>query len=72
MTRNEPRTPRAFKQQVADLALVLATVTADRSIDFVDDTPAGFALTREQHDVGEMLGNLLENAFSWCKHKVSA
>jgi signal transduction histidine kinase len=65
------RTRTAVAARVADLALVLLKVNADKRIAFVNDVPAELALACEQQDVDEMLGNLLENAFSWCRSNVA-
>ncbi|WP_338697652.1 sensor histidine kinase [Bradyrhizobium sp. 26S5] len=64
------RTRTAILPRVADLGLVLGKVNADKAIDFVSHIPAGLAVACEQQDVDEMLGNVLENAFSWCRSKV--
>jgi signal transduction histidine kinase len=65
------RTRTAILPRVADLGLVLGKVNADKAIDFVSHIPAGLAVACEQQDVDEMLGNVLENAFSWCRSKVA-
>ncbi|WP_225118627.1 sensor histidine kinase [Bradyrhizobium sp. BRP22] len=64
------RTRTAIAPRVADLGLVLGKVNADKAIDFVNHIPAGLVVTCEQQDVDEMLGNVLENAFFWCRSKV--
>ncbi|MCP1829390.1 signal transduction histidine kinase [Bradyrhizobium sp. USDA 4518] len=64
------RTRTVIAPRVADLGLVLGKVNADKTIDFVNHIPAGLAVACEQQDVDEMLGNVLENAFSWCGSKV--
>lgn len=64
------RTQTAIAPRIADLGLVLGKVNADKSIDFVNRIPAGLAVACEQQDADEMLGNVLENAFSWCRSKV--
>jgi signal transduction histidine kinase len=64
------RTRTVIAPRVADLALVLGKVNAEKSIEFVSDVAAEFALACEQQDVDEMLGNLMENAFAWCRSKV--
>ncbi|WP_420132220.1 ATP-binding protein, partial [Rhodopseudomonas sp.] len=57
--------------RVADLALVLAKVNADKPIDVVQIIAPTVAVACEQQDVDEMLGNVLENAFVWCRTKVT-
>lgn len=65
------RARTAIAPRVTDLALVLGKVYANKAIEFVNDMPAELALACEQQDVDEMFGNLLENAFVWCRCKVS-
>jgi signal transduction histidine kinase len=38
---------------------------------FVQDIAADLAVACEQQDFDEMLGNVLENAFFWCRSKVA-
>lgn len=65
------RTRTAIASRVADLVLVLGKVNADKAITFVNQIPPGLAVACEQQDIDEMLGNVLENAFSWCRSKVA-
>jgi signal transduction histidine kinase len=65
------RTRTAIAARVADLGLVLGKVNADKKIAFTCDIPADLAVTCEQQDVDEMLGNVMENAFSWCRSNVA-
>ncbi|TWB90645.1 signal transduction histidine kinase [Bradyrhizobium macuxiense] len=65
------RTRTAIAPRVADLVLVLGKVNADKAITFVNRIPPGLAVACEQQDVDEMLGNVLENAYSWCRSKVA-
>lgn len=57
--------------RVADLVLVLAKVNADKTIGVTQDVAPSVAVACEQQDVDEMLGNVLENAFAWCRSKVT-
>jgi signal transduction histidine kinase len=57
--------------RVDDLALVLGKVNADKEIAFVNTIPPGLAVACEPQDIDEMLGNVLENAFVWCRGKVA-
>ena len=43
----------------------------DTRPEFVGDVPVEIAVACEQQDVDEMLGNLMENAFVWCRGKVA-
>lgn len=63
------RTPLASR--VADLALVLGKVNADKKVIFTTTIPADLAVACEPQDLDEMLGNVLENAFVWCGSQVS-
>jgi signal transduction histidine kinase len=65
------RTRTAIASRVADLALVLGKVNADKAITFRNQIPPDLSVACEQQDIDEMLGNVLENAFSWCRSKVA-
>src|SRR6201999_1752660 len=65
------RTRTVVAPRVEDLALVLGKVNIERGIEFVGDVPVEIAVACEQQDVDEMLGNLMENAFVWCRGKVA-
>ncbi|AMN44987.1 ATP-binding protein [Rhodoplanes sp. Z2-YC6860] len=57
--------------RVADLALVLAKANADKDVAFNSDVAHDMAVACEAQDVDEMLGNVLENAFHWCRSRVA-
>ncbi|MFC0239756.1 ATP-binding protein [Rhodopseudomonas telluris] len=57
--------------RVADLVLVLTRVNAEKPIDVAQSIAPSLAVACEQQDVDEMLGNVLENAFAWCRAKVN-
>ncbi|MDW3458645.1 hypothetical protein NQ311_25775, partial [Escherichia coli] len=61
------RSRTAVASRVTDLALVLGKVNADKQIAFVNHIPSELSVACEQQDIDEMLGNVLENAFSWCR-----
>jgi signal transduction histidine kinase len=65
------RTKTAIASRVADLGLVLSRVNAEKQVVFAQDIGADVAVACEQQDFDEMLGNVLENAFSWCRSKVA-
>jgi signal transduction histidine kinase len=65
------RTRTAIAPHVDDLALVLGKVNVHKEITFVNRVPPGLAVACEQQDIDEMLGNLLENAFAWCRGRVA-
>jgi signal transduction histidine kinase len=65
------RTRTAIASRVADLGLVLSKVNAEKEVMFVQDIAADLAVACEQQDFDEMLGNVLENAFFWCRSKVA-
>lgn len=65
------RTRTMIASRVEDLALVLGKVNAEKKVTFTCEVPAGLAVACEQQDVDEMLGNVLENAFFWCRSQVS-
>ncbi len=64
------RSRTAVASRVTDLALVLGKVNADKPIAFVNRVPPELSVACEQQDIDEMLGNVLENAFSWCRGEV--
>jgi len=64
------RARTAVASRVDDLALVLDKVNADKEIAFVNRIPPELAVACEPQDIDEMLGNVLENAFVWCRSKV--
>jgi signal transduction histidine kinase len=61
------RSRTVIAARVSDLGLVLGKVNADKKIAFTRDIPADLAVACEQQDLDEMLGNVLENAFFWCR-----
>jgi signal transduction histidine kinase len=66
------RTRTIIASRIADLSLVLGKVNAEKKITFVQNVTADLAVACEQQDFDEMLGNVLENAFFWCRSKVAA
>lgn len=65
------RTRTAIGPRSRDLVLVLTKVNAEKPIAVTDEIPSGLVVACEPQDVDEMLGNVLENAFRWCRTKVS-
>lgn len=65
------RARTAVAARADDLALVLGKVNAHKKIAFVNSIPPGLAVACEPQDIDEMLGNVLENAFVWCRSKVA-
>ena len=65
------RTRTAIAPRGRDLVLVLTKVNAEKPIAVTDEIPSGLVVACEPQDVDEMLGNVLENAFRWCRTKVS-
>lgn len=65
------RARTAIASRAEDLALVLGKVNAHREITFVNRVPTGLTVACEPQDIDEMLGNVLENAFVWCRGKVA-
>ena len=64
------RTRTEIASRVADLALVLGKANADKAITFANHIPPGLSVACEHQDFDETLGNVLENAFFWCRSKV--
>lgn len=65
------RTRTAIASRARDLVLVLTKVNAEKPITFIDELPSELVVACEPQDVDEMLGNILENAFRWCRTKVA-
>lgn len=65
------RTRTAIASRARDLVLVLTKVNAEKPVTFIDELPPELVVACEPHDVDEMLGNVLENAFRWCRAKVA-
>ena len=65
------RTRTAIASRISDLGLVLRKVNAEKEMAFVQHVAADLAVACEQQDFDEMLGNVLENAFFWCRGKVT-
>jgi signal transduction histidine kinase len=65
------RTRTAIASRARDLMLVLAKVNAEKPVTFIDELPTDIVVACEPQDVDEMLGNVLENAFRWCRAKVA-
>ena len=64
------RTRVELAPRVADLGLVLTRLHSDKAVAFGHDVPAGLAVACDAQDLDEMLGNLIENAFQWCRSLV--
>ncbi len=65
------RTRTAIAPRIEDLGLVLGKVHADKKVALICSVAADLAVGCEQQDVDEMLGNVLENAFFWCRSRVA-
>lgn len=65
------RARTAVASRADDLALVLGKVNAHKQVAFINRIPPGLAVACEPQDIDEMLGNVLENAFVWCRGKVA-
>jgi signal transduction histidine kinase len=64
------RTSTNIATHVADLAVALLRIHADKAIDFVNAVPNGLTAACDPQDLDEMLGNLMENACTWCRGRV--
>lgn len=65
------RTRTAIAPRARDLVLVLTKVNAEKQIAFIDEIPSDLVVACELQDVDEMLGNVLENAFRWCRTTIA-
>jgi len=48
----------------------MSTIGREKRIALVQNVPRDLAVSCEQQDFDEMVGNLLENAFRWARNKV--
>lgn len=64
------RTSTNIATHVADLAVALLRIHGDKAIDFVNAVPDGLTAACDPQDLDEMLGNLTENACTWCRGHV--
>jgi two-component system sensor histidine kinase PhoQ len=62
--------PVAVKPVVEKIISALAKVYADRNVQVVLDLDATATFYGDAGDLTEMLGNLLDNAFKWCRGRV--
>ncbi len=52
------------------LGRTLAKVYQDKGVEWVVRCPPGFTFAADEGDLMELLGNLMENAFKWCRKQV--
>lgn len=68
------RTPLAapveLKPVVEKIISALTKVYAEKNVEVTVDIPADLAFPGDVGDLTEMLGNLLDNAFKWCRRQV--
>jgi len=57
---------------VAAIHRTLARLYIDRDLQFAIDIPLDHVFRGEQQDLEEMLGNLMDNACKWAKHRIAA
>ncbi|MGB1581934.1 MAG: ATP-binding protein, partial [Nevskiales bacterium] len=62
--------PLAIQPQIERLLAALQKVHADRELNFELAIPPGFTLRMEQGDFMEVMGNLLDNAARFARHRV--
>ncbi|WP_232020206.1 ATP-binding protein [Sulfuriflexus mobilis] len=55
---------------VNGLLTALHKVHADKVVEVENAIPAGLSLRADKGDMTELLGNLLDNAFKWCRSRV--
>lgn len=64
------RTRVGLAGHVSDLGMVMARIHAGKAIAFASAVPDDLAVACDPQDLDEMLGNLIENAFQWCRSSV--
>jgi len=57
---------------VAAIHRTLARLYIDRDLQFAIDIPLDHVFRGEQQDLEEMLGNLMDNACKWARHRIAA
>ena len=62
--------PVAIKPVVEKILAALAKVYADKSVQTMTNVDAAATFYGDAGDLTEMLGNLLDNAFKWCRGQV--
>ncbi len=62
--------PVAVCQLAERLGNTLAKVHRDKSVNWGVVCPEGFRFAADEGDLMELLGNLMENAFKWCRTRV--
>jgi signal transduction histidine kinase len=58
-------------RRLSDLGLVLEKVYADKGVSVTIDSSPDLAVACEPQDFDEMAGNLMENAYKWCRRQVA-
>lgn len=58
------------RQCIGDLERVLKRIYPDKTIDFVFASEGDYFFRGELQDLEEMLGNLIENACKWARHRI--
>jgi two-component system sensor histidine kinase PhoQ len=64
--------PQPLRQAVERIAGALAKVYADKQVRVEIDIAPEVAFRGDEGDLTELLGNLLDNAFKWCRGRVRA
>ncbi|WP_342586474.1 sensor histidine kinase [Methylobacterium tarhaniae] len=64
------RTRTALAGPVADLAGALERLHAEKGVRVTHDIPPSLAAACDPQDLDEMLGNLVDNACTWCRQEV--
>lgn len=70
-TGSRPLTaPLALAEAAARLAQALEKIHADKAVQCAIDIPCDLQVRIDPGDVSEIVGNLLDNAFKWCRRQV--
>ncbi len=69
-TRSSLSKPVSLNQVIDKVAGALLKVYRDKNVELVKDLQEGTVFYGEEGDILELLGNLLDNAFKWCRKKV--
>lgn len=71
-TASPTRLATPLNPVLVDLAETLARIHADRPIAFSHEVPLDLAVAIDRHDLDDLLGTLLDNAWRWANRKIAA
>lgn len=70
-SRSAFATPVALQPLVGKLSASLMKVYADKQVEYRAAIPEKALYSADEGDLMEIIGNILDNAFKWCRHEVA-